>query len=232
MALSRIMIVEDHPDMYRLYDSQMRKGGHSTAMSYCLARNVAEARKLLSTRGIDIIVMDWMMPGMDGVSFVRELRADPERKDILIIMVTAKGMAADCAAALDAGVDDYLTKPFSFDVLFARIRSLARRKDRSFRNEGLLESAGIKLDTGRGVVTVGGREVRLHPKELVLLEVFLRRPGMLHPPRQLWDRGWAPDSENWEHTLVATIHNLKKGLGPKHGNRIKCARGLGYFLER
>ncbi|MFA6317218.1 MAG: response regulator transcription factor [Elusimicrobiota bacterium] len=231
MALSRILIVEDHPDMQRLYERQMRQGGQGVAIQHYLARSVPEARRVLKSRGVDIIVLDWNLPGVDGVEFVKELRSDPARKDLLIIMVTGRGMSADAASALDAGVDDFMTKPFSFDVLFARIRSLARRRDRPWCNDGPIEHGGIRLDPARGQVTVGGKPVRLHPKELVLLDIFLRRPGMLHPPRHLWDRAWACEADGWEHTLVSTIYNLKKGLGSRHGSRIRCTRGLGYVFE-
>ncbi|HAM34710.1 MAG TPA: hypothetical protein DEB40_12640 [Elusimicrobia bacterium] len=231
MFLHRMLVVEDHPDMHRFYDTLLRKVGRQVALEYYLAKSVPEARRILKRQLVDLIILDWMLPGVCGLDFVKEIRAEPTHKDILIIMVTAKCMAKDCAEALNNGADDFMSKPFNVDVFLARLRSLARRKERPWQAEAPIECGGVRLDPSRGQVMVAGKEVHMHPKEMLLLEVFLRRPRILHTPRDLWDRGWAYDSENWEHVLVTTISNLKKSLGPKRGGQLECRRGLGYVFK-
>lgn len=216
--------------MHRFYDNLMRQLSRKTPLMYSLARDVPEARRILKKQGADLIILDWMMPGVSGLDLLKEVRSQPEHKDVLVIVVSAKCLAKDCAEALDAGADDFLSKPFSVDVLLARLRSLNRRKERPWQPETPIECGGVRLDPARGEVSVAGRPVHLHPKEILLLEAFLRRPGVLHTPAVLWDRGWGYDSENWEHILVATISSLKKNLGPKKGSRVQCRRGLGYLF--
>lgn len=229
--LRRLLIVEDHPDMHRFYDNLMRQVGRKIAVEHFMARNVPQARAILSRQNIDLMILDWMMPGVCGLEFLKEVRAKPEHKDILIMMVTAKALPKDVTEALNSGADDFVSKPFNVEILLARLKSLSRRKDRPWQDQGKIECAGICLDPARARVEITGKETHLHPKEMLLLEVFLRRPNVLHAPRALWDRGWSYDTENWEHILVTTISNLKKGLGAKKGALLECRRGLGYILR-
>jgi two-component system phosphate regulon response regulator PhoB len=231
MPRQRVLVVEDHPDMYRYYDNLFRQANRQTPLDYFLAKAVPEARRILERRAVDLIILDWRLPEFSGLDFLKEIRSEPKHKDILIIMVTSKGAAKDCAEALDAGADDFLPKPFSPEVLLARLRSLARRRERPWQKEAPIERNGIRLDPSRGQVTIAGRKVPLHPKELTLLEIFLKRPGIIHSARQLWDQGWACESENWKRILVTTISNLKKHLGLKPGRRLECRRGLGYVFN-
>ena len=231
MSRQNILVVEDHPDMHRFYDNLLRQLRRKAPLEYFLAQSVPEARKILKREVVDLMILDWMIPGTSGLDLLKEVRSRPEHKDILVIMVTAKGLAKDCAEALDAGADDFLSKPFNVEVLLARLRSLARRQERPWQAQTCVECGGIRLDPARGSVTVAGTPVHLHPKEMLLLEVFLRRPGILHPSSSLWDRGWGCDSENWEHILIATVSNLKKSLGPKKSECLECRRGLGYIFN-
>lgn len=217
--------------MHRFYDNLLRQVGRKVALEHFLAKNVVQARAVLSRQNIDLIILDWMMPGVCGLEFLKEIRAKPEHKDILIIMVTAKCQPKDVTEALNAGADDFISKPFNVEVLLARLKSLARRRDRPWQAQAEIACAGIHLDPSRARVEVDGKEIHLHPKEMILLEVFLRRPNVLHAPRSLWDRGWSYDSQKWEHVLVTTISNLKKGLGAKRGALLECRRGLGYILR-
>jgi two-component system phosphate regulon response regulator PhoB len=217
--------------MYRYYDNLFRHVNRQTPLDYFLAKDVPEARRMLKRQDVDLIILDWNLPQVSGLDFLKEIRSEPGYKDLLIIMVTSKGSAKDCAEALNAGADDFLPKPFAPEVLLARLRSLARRKGRPWQKEAPIERGGIRLDPSRCQVKIAGREVILHPKELTLLEIFLKHPGIVHPARELWDRGWASESDNWEHILVATISNLKKRLGLKLGGRLQCRRSLGYVFD-
>jgi two-component system phosphate regulon response regulator PhoB len=217
--------------MHRYYGDLLRQVSRKFPIDFFLAKNVPEARTLLERQSVDLIVLDWMLPGMSGLDFVKELRSDPGHGDVMIIMATGKGAAKDCAEALDAGADDFISKPFSSEVLLARLRSLSRRKGHKFEEAAAVECSGIRLDPSRGQVTINGKEVILHPKEMALLELFLRRPGIIHAPSDLWAHGWGSDSENWQHVLVATISNLKKNLGPKKCDCLECRRGLGYVFN-
>jgi two-component system phosphate regulon response regulator PhoB len=217
--------------MIKLYDNLLRRVHQEIPLRHFLAKSAIEARSVLKRERVDLIILDWMLPGVGGLEFIQEIRAKPEHKDILIIMVTAKGSAHDCAEALDAGADDFLSKPFNIEVLLARLRSLSRRKERVWQEAAPIEHGGIRLDPAQGLITVSGKPVHLHPKGMLLLEIFLRRPDVLHTSRELWDHCWAYDSDNWEHVLVTTISSLKKRLGPKKGSRLECRRGLGYIFR-
>jgi two-component system phosphate regulon response regulator PhoB len=231
MSRQRILVVEDHPGMRRYYADLLRQVSRKFPLDFFLAKNVPEARAVLERQSVDLIVLDWMLPGVNGLDFVKELRGDPSRRDVMIIMATGKGLARDCTAALDAGADDFISKPFSSEVLLARLRSAARRRGRTFEETAPVECGGIRLDPARGEATVNGKPVSLHAKELALLELFLRRPGIIHVPSDLWSRVWGSDSENWQHVLVVTISNLKKSLGPKMRDCLACRRGLGYVFN-
>lgn len=230
MSRQRLLVVEDNLGMRGFYDKLLSQVSRNIPLDYFLAKNAPEARRILKDQIVDIVILDWVMPGTDGLQFLKELRADPMHRDLLIIMVSSKSSAQDCAEALDAGADDYLSKPFPVEVLLARLRSLARRQERAWQSPAPVACAGIRLDPSTGTVTSGGKPLHLHPKEMLLLEVFLRRPDVLHPPQELWDRVWGCESENWEHLLVATLSNLKKNLGPKKGEHLQCRRGLGYIF--
>lgn len=231
MPRQRLLVVEDDPDMRAVYDAALRQLGRRTPLEYRLAGTVREARAMLERQTADLVVLDWAMPDGSGLSLLKELRSRPEHRDCLVIVVTGKSLARDCAEALDAGADDFLSKPFDMTVLLARLRSLARRRGRPWQAETPLEHGGIRLDRARAEVTVSGKPVRLHPKELLLLEAFLERPGILHTPAALWERCWGCDSDHWEHILVATLSNLKKRLGPKKRGALVCRRGLGYLFD-
>jgi len=231
VSLQRILVVEDYPDMQKFYDDMLRQLSRKSPLEFFIAGTVPKAREILGRHAVDFIILDWMMPGVSGLDFIKELRAQPEHKDVLVIMVTAKSTAQDCAEALYAGADDFLSKPFNGDVLLARLHSLARRKGRLWEDGTPIVCGDIRLDPARGEATVSGKPVRLPPKGLHLLELFLRRPNVLHSAASLWESGWGTDTEGWHHILVATISHLKKMLGPKHGACIKTRRGLGYIFE-
>jgi len=230
MARMRILVVEDHRDMQKFYDHLLRRVSHEMPLEYFLAPDVPGARKILKHQSVDFMILDWMMPGSTGLEFLKEIRQSPEHKNMLVIMVTARAMAKDCAEALDSGADDFLAKPFSVDVLLAKLRSLARRQERPWQAPKPIASDGIRLDPASGTVTVAGSPVYLHPKEMLLLEVFLRHPGVLHPAEVLWDRIWGCDADNWRHRLTVAVSHLKKCLGPR-GARLQARRGLGYIFN-
>lgn len=231
MSRQRILVVEDYAGMRGYYAEFLRQLRRKTPLDFFLAKSVPEARAMLKRQAVDLIILDWVLPGVSGVDFVKELRADPQNRDVMIIMATSKSLAKDCAEALDAGADDFISKPFSPEVLLARLRSLARRQDRKFDDASPVECGGVRFDPARGEVTVGGRPVALHPKEMALLALLLRRPGRIHSPGELWARCWGSHSDDWQHILVATISSLRKGLGPKKRACLECRRGLGYVFN-
>lgn len=223
-------MVEDDTEMRQLY----RRFFDARAAEGFDAEIVADgesAMAVLRDSPVDLLVLDWGLPGISGTSLVRALRAQARMRTLGVLMVTARGSVAETVAALDAGADDHLAKPFDEKVLLARLRSLARRRELSLEDAVAERFAGLELDLERGTMRVAGREVSLRLKELELLKIFLRRPDMVHSRRFLWESAWGHESEGWEHVLEATLSSLRRKLGPRWGARLKVRRGLGYSFD-
>ena len=185
------------------------------------------AEALTSANSYDLVLLDWMIPGKhDGPGLVRLWREQHQQMPIL--MLTARTTIGDRVSGLDAGADDYLSKPFSFDELLARVRALLRRPKAHGNNT--LEAAGIKLDVAAKTVVKNGEPVHVTAKEFQLLEYLLRHKGEVVSKDQLLDHVWA-DEERVQHNTVETfIANLRKKIGTED-EIIQTVRGYGYKIE-
>ena len=177
----------------------------------------------------DVLVLDVMMPGIDGLQVCRVLRAEGDRTPVL--MLTALVETADRIAGLDAGADDYVVKPFAYEEVSARLRALARRAAGPARDDGVILSSGpIALDETRRRVTVDGRPVELTLREFSLLECLLRHPGHALSRDQLLDMAWPFGVAVTPNTVDAFITFLRRKLGPHGAARIETVRGIGYRM--
>jgi two-component system phosphate regulon response regulator PhoB len=197
------------------------------------ATDANEAQSLVSQSSPDLILLDWMLPDMSGAEWVRRLKRDEHFAPIPIIMLTAKGEEEDKVKALDMGVDDYVTKPFSPRELVARIKAALRRRV-NFSTQGRIGSAGIELVLDEHRVLIGDQDVTLSPMEYRLLEFFISHPEKVYSRSQLLDNVWGRSVFIEERTVDVHIRRLRKTLAEHaRDSVIQTVRGFGYrFSEK
>lgn len=221
----RLLLVEDEERLSEAlaYILKKNKYGVDTALDGISGQQMAES-------GIyDIIILDRMLPGKDGISVLKELRKKGLKTPVLFL--TAKDTVKDRVEGLDAGADDYLVKPFSTDELLARLRALGRRQSDLFQGEKL-EIGSLVLYPTRSEAECGDGLVRLTLKETQLLELFIRNKGQVITRDQILDRVWGLDSEVEMNNVEIYIYYLRKKLEPiKSCVRIETIRGIGYCLR-
>ena len=177
----------------------------------------------------ELILLDVMLPGEDGVSILRRLRADERYRDIPVIMATAKGTEFDKVQSLDMGADDYITKPFGMMEMISRVKAVLRRA-RPKQPDTVLKLKGLTLDEMRHIVTADGQRIELTFKEFELLRLFLSHPGMAFDRDNLLRTVWNTDSAVETRTVDMHIRTLRQKLG-RYGQYIETVRGVGYRLE-
>ena len=220
----RVLIVEDERQMAE----QLRRGLEREGYSALVACDGQEALDLARTVDHDLMILDWMLPRVDGCEVARRLRGAGVGTPIL--MLTARDAAPDVVRGLDGGVDDYLTKPFAFEVLLARLRALSRRVP--VARPPVLQVADLALDPAKHTVTRGGVEMALSAREFRLLQFLVRRANQIVPRETLIDAVWGYGSSVESNTLDAFIHLLRAKIDvaplPK---LIHTARGIGYSVK-
>lgn len=183
----------------------------------------------LKTETPELIVLDIMMPGDDGITILKKLRSNPSTKDIPIIMATAKGTEMDMITGLDTGADDYLVKPFGIMTLVSRIKAVLRRCGKQ-KSDTLLSAHGIVMDTESHEVRVYGEDVELTKKEFAILLLFLRSPGKVYTRENLMSEVWGAEYCGESRTVDMHIKTLRQKLGEASGC-IKTVVGIGYRME-
>lgn len=222
----RVLIVEDDKNMAGLLRKGLEEENHvvSTAAQGRAGLDLAESYQF------DVIVLDWMLPGMDGAEIARRLRKG--RNATPILMLTARDAVPDIVKGLDAGADDYLTKPFSFAEFLARLRALGRRPSTKLP-VARLEIADLTLDPSTRQVFRGKREIRLTSTEYRLLEFLMRRPGCTASRRAIVEAVWGLDADVEENTLDAFVRLLRSKVEHEHKPRlIHTVRGFGYCVRQ
>ena len=221
-----ILAVEDEPAIRELLKVNLADAGYDVRT----AEDAETARRMLDGELPDLLLLDWMLPGLSGLALAKQLRADARTRDLPIIMVTARGEEADRVAGLEAWVDDYVTKPFSPRELKARIKAVLRRRAPEAAQEPL--AAGpVRLDPSTHRVTVDGRPVHLGPTEFRLLRYLLARPERVHTRAQLLDHVWGDHVYIEERTVDVHIRRLRVALEPYGAHDlIETVRGAGYRL--
>ena len=220
----RILVVEDEPEMQTILQHGLREEGHSVIVS----SEGHDALSIASNYPFDMIVLDVMLPGLDGFAIARKLRMAHISTPIL--MLTAKDSIQDMVRGLDMGADDYLTKPFSFELLLARVRALTRRgKD---ARPPVLEVGSLRLDPAAHDVTRNGRSISLSRTEFVLLELLMRRPGQVMTRELIQDTLWGFDRSVESNTIDAFIRLLRNKINSKGELQlIYTVRGVGYVMR-
>jgi two-component system, OmpR family, response regulator len=221
----RVLVVEDELKMASL----IRRGLREEGMSADVAVKGEDALWMAGATDYDAIVLDVMLPGIDGYETCRRLRGDGVWSPVL--MLTARDSVEDRVAGLDGGADDYLVKPFSFAELLARLRALARRGP--VERPVLLEVGDLRLDPATRQVWRGEREIALSTKEFALLEVFMRRPGEVLSRFQLLEHAWDYDYENRSNVVDVYVRYLREKVDRPFGrDSIETVRGAGYRLRK
>jgi DNA-binding response OmpR family regulator len=220
----RVLLAEDRPRMARLLERALRREGHSVL----LACDGEQALTMGRSEDLDVIILDVMLPRVDGFTVIKTLRA--AHLTTPTIMVTARDAMADIVRGLDSGADDYLTKPFALDVLFARIRALSRRGPVAY--PGDLEFEDLKLSSRTHELQRGDRTAPLTRTEFALLEILMRRAGSIVPRDALTEAGWGLGADVNDSTLYVFIRALRaKIAGPGESQLLHTARGVGYTLR-
>jgi two-component system phosphate regulon response regulator PhoB len=226
--VSRILVVEDEVAIAELISINLRHAGHEVAMAASAEQAQAEVDAMLP----DLVVLDWMLPGQSGLALARRWRGDARTRALPVIMLTARGEESDKIAGLDAGADDYLTKPFSTQELMARIRAVLRRKAPEALEEAI-EVAGLRIDPATRRAVAGEREIRLGPTEFRLLHFLMTHPERVHSRKQLLDRVWGDHVFIEERTVDVHVKRLRDALAPAQcASMIETVRGVGYRLVR
>jgi len=224
-----ILVVEDDISILNMLRDLLEQSN----IKVLTATDANEAQSLVSQSSPDLILLDWMLPDMSGAEWVRRLKRDEHFAPIPIIMLTAKGEEEDKVKALDMGVDDYVTKPFSPRELVARIKAALRRRV-NFLTQGRIGSAGIELVLDEHRVLIGDQDVTLSPMEYRLLEFFISHPEKVYSRSQLLDNVWGRSVFIEERTVDVHIRRLRKTLAEHDRDSvIQTVRGFGYrFSEK
>jgi two-component system phosphate regulon response regulator PhoB len=222
-----ILVVEDEPAIQELISYNLKQAGHQ-AMK---ADNAEQALNLVQNALPDLILLDWMLPGISGVEFARRLRTDKRTRQIPIIMLTARSEEQDKLTGLETGADDYITKPFSPRELNARVKAVLRRRAPQMTDD-VVQIGALKLDPASHRVTGAGQSVDLGPTEFRLLHFLMTHPERVHSRTQLLDHVWGDHVFVEERTVDVHIRRLRKALEPTTlDSLIQTVRGTGYRLS-
>ena len=220
----KILVVEDEAPIREMLGYTLMKEGYI----FREAADVEQARPLLASEKPDLVLLDWMLPGMNGADYARRIRNNPDTRDIPIIMLTARGEEADKIRGLDTGADDYVTKPFSTKELLARIRAVMRRT-KNMDDGGIISVKGLSLDPETFRVTVDEQTVDISPTEFRLLHFFITHPERVYTRDQLLDQVWGQNVYIEERTVDVHIRRLRKTLEPyNYAQLIQTVRSVGY----
>jgi two-component system phosphate regulon response regulator PhoB len=226
MAKMKILVVDDEADIRELVRLNLAREGYEV-----LDCETGEQALSLSRAQVpDLIVLDLMLPGMDGLEVCRRLKTEPRTAPIPIVILTAKGEEADIVAGLEVGADDYVVKPFSGKVLVARVRRLLRKASQPADEHSVIKVHDLTIDPSRHEVWVRDRKVDLTRTEFGILHTLARRPGLVLSRYQIVDSVHGGDYPVTDRAVDVQIVSLRKKLGPC-GTYIETVRGVGYRLK-
>lgn len=226
MKIARVLVVEDESAIAELIAVNLRHHG----MLAVLAQDGDAAQKHIDEVLPDVILLDWMLPGQSGLELARRWRSDPRTKTTPILMLTARGDEPDKIAGLDAGADDYITKPFSTQELLARIRAVLRRRAPEQATD-VVRIGDLMLDGATHRVTFNDENIKLGPTEFKLLNYLMHHAERVHSRSQLLDRVWGDHVFIEERTVDVHVKRLREALGGA-GNMVETVRGVGYRITQ
>jgi len=220
----RILIVDDEPAIRDMVAFALRKGDFEPVH----AGDAREAQSAIADRVPDLILLDWMLPGTSGIELARRWRKDDTTRDVPIIMLTARGEETDRVGGLEAGVDDYVVKPFSPRELIARIKAVMRRTH-GVDTDGVIEIGNVRIDSAAHRVYAGNESIAIGPTEYRLLHFFMTHPERVYSRSQLLDYVWGGSVYVEERTVDVHIRRLRKTLEPHRcDDLVQTVRGAGY----
>lgn len=222
------MIVDDERAIREMISLALSKEGFT-----CLeAANAHEAEKMIQQQSPDLVLLDWMMPGVSGIDFMRRLRKDDKTRGLPVVMLTAKSGEEDKIQGLDTGADDYIAKPFSTRELIARIRALLRRST-AIDDTSTISVAGLTLDEATHRVRADDKLIELGPTEFKLLNFFMQNPERVFSREQVLNNVWGERVYVEDRTVDVHIRRLRKELEPTgHDKLIQTVRGSGYRFSK
>jgi len=227
MAKETILVVDDEEDILELVRHHLKREGYAVQCADSGEKALTAAR----SGPVDLILLDLMLPGIDGLEVTRQLKNAPRTKHIPILMLTAKGEESDVVTGLELGADDYVTKPFSPRILIARTRAIMRRGSRETIDEtAVIRVHDIEIHPGRRTVTLQGEPVTLTYTEFQVLSILARRPGWVFTRSQIVDMVRGDDYPVTDRSVDVQIVGLRKKLG-RFGDTIETVRGVGYRLK-
>jgi len=229
MAKETILVVDDEEDILELVRYNLNKDGYKITS----AMTGEDALKKARSETYDLIILDLMLPGIDGLEVTRKLKDNPKTRSVPVVMLTAKGEESDVVVGLELGADDYITKPFSPRILTARVRAVLRRNTADSEDDtAVIRIHGFEIDTGKRSVTVDRRPIELTFTEFQVLCSLARRPGWVFTRSQIVDAVRGDDYPVTDRSVDVQVVGLRKKLG-NHGEYIETVRGVGYrFREK
>jgi two-component system, OmpR family, phosphate regulon response regulator PhoB len=222
-----ILIVEDESAIHQLLEYNLKAEGFRTRV----VETGEEVHTAISDEMPDLVLLDWMLPGLSGIDVCKLIRARPETQFLPVLMLTARGEESERVRGLATGADDYIVKPFSFPEVMARIRSILRRVRPEAVADELMQG-DITLNRAKKRVTRGVRDISLSPTEFRLLEYLMQQPGRVFSRAQLLDRVWVNDADVDERTVDVHVGRLRKNLSRgKESDPIRTVRASGYAFD-
>lgn len=219
-----ILVIEDEPAIQELIAVNLSFAGHKVLRAY----DAEQAQTLIRAELPDLILLDWMLPGISGITLAKKLRSDERTQQVPVIMLTAKGAENDKIEGLEAGADDYITKPFSPKELLARIKAVLRRRAPQLTDDQI-EIGTLRLDPATHRVTGADKTLTIGPTEFRLLHFFMTHTERVFSRTQLLDKVWGDHVFVEERTVDVHIRRLRKALEPtQHDGHIETVRGAGY----
>ncbi|MCK5542329.1 MAG: response regulator transcription factor [Desulfobacterales bacterium] len=228
MAKEKILIVDDEEDILELIKFNLTKEGYKTI----LATTGEQALDIAKNSQIDLIILDLMLPGIDGLEVTRIIRNNPELQMVPIIMLTAKGDESDIITGLELGANDYMSKPFSPKELIARIRNIFRRRQKLLetKSEKIIKEQGLVIDHNKHIVTLNSNPISLTPSEFELLTMLIKKKGWVFTRGQIIDGIRGENYAVTERSIDVVVVGLRKKLGT-YGKAIETVRGIGYKFQ-
>ena len=224
----RVLVVEDELAIREMLGFTLARAGFEVLE----AEDTREATDLIARTRPDVVLLDWMLPGISGIDFARRLRREEATRELPIIMLTARGEEASKLKGFAVGADDYITKPFSTQELIARIKALLRRSGIE-REDEMVVIEGLSLDTAGHRVNIKGKTVKLGPTEFRLLHFFMTHPERVYSRDQLLDQVWGNQVYIEDRTVDVHIRRLRKALAPfDYDQHVQTVRGSGYRFSK
>lgn len=221
---SKVLLVDDEADILEMLKYNLEREG----LRVSTALNGKDAMKLARSERPDLIVLDIMMPGMDGVEVCTQLRALPEFKQTLIVFLTARGEDYSQIAGFEAGADDYITKPVRPKVFVSKVKALLKRSGSGMLNGHVMEANGVRVDVDRVMVYLDNKEIQLPKKEFELLALLISKPGKVFKRDEIYVHIWGTDLYVGDRTIDVHIRKLREKIGE---DRIKTIKGIGYKFD-